>query len=112
MDTGSDKYAQYRQRQSILSKLMCIDSANLDTVSHVSAAQRDNDNIAYGKQLEQNEKDFMKQQKQYLGQEYLKQQREKEMMQRLEREKKMSEQMMMKREEQHIKSVSSGEIIF
>lgn len=54
-----------------------------------------------------NEEEFMKKQKQYLGGEYQRQQREKEMMQRLERDRKVQEQFKMKAEENQLKSVSS-----
>lgn len=48
----------------------------------------------------------MKKQKQYLGGEYQRQQREKEMMQGLERDRKVQEQFQMKAEQNHLKSVS------
>jgi hypothetical protein len=75
--------------------------------ANVAGTNQEEDNIAYAKQMLKNEEEFMKKQKQYLGGEYQRQQREKEMMQRLERDRKVQEQFKMKAEENQLKSVSS-----
>lgn len=64
-------------------------------------------NVVYAEQMLQNEKMFKLQQNRYLGAEYDRQKKEKDMMDRLEKEKKMQEQEAMKAEEQHVKSIEN-----
>jgi hypothetical protein len=51
-------------------------------------------------------KTLNKEQMQYLGAEYQRQQREKEMLQSLDRDRKMEDHYKIKKEEQHVKSVN------
>lgn len=86
---------------------------SLSRVSNTrSATQHEEGNVAYAKQLQANEKQFLQQQKRYLGNEYEKQQREKALMQRLEKDRKMQEHYQMKADEQHLKSVCHFYVTF
>jgi hypothetical protein len=64
-------------------------------------------NVVYAQQMLKNEKIFKLQQNRYLGAEYERQRKERDMMDKLEIEKKMQEQSAMKAEEQHVKSIEN-----